>query len=679
MKNPVIGVYVCHCGSNIGSVVNVPEVVEFAKGLPNVAVAREHKYMCSDPGQDVIKKDIKELGLNRVVVASCSPLMHEHTFRKACESAGLNPYYFQMANIREQVSWVTTDKVRATEKAKVVLVGAVNRVVEHDPLFVKSVPVTPATLVIGGGVAGIEAALQVAASHTQVHLVEKEPSLGGHMARFDKTFPTLDCAACILTPKMVQANTNPFIKVHAYSEVIEVSGYVGNFTVKIRHKASYVNNDKCTGCGVCITKCPERGIPAEFESGLGNRPVYVAPDAPQHGKKPKDTFGKRPAIYTPFAQAVPNKPVIDRDNCRYYTTGKCRVCEKMCEPGAIDFDQKDWIEEIQVGNIIVATGMKTFDPTPMKNLGYGRIPDVYTGLEFERICHSSGPTEGQILTWKKESPKAIAIVHCVGSRDDKHHRHCSRVCCMYSLKYAHLIKEKLHNCEVYEFYIDMRCFGKGYEEFYSRLLQEDVRFVRGRVAEVSDWGIYPEEKGRLVVRVEDTLAAQVRRIPVDMVILSTALEPAENADHLKHTLHMSCSSDLFYLERHPKLAPVSTATDGIYIAGACQGPKDIPDSVAQAGAAAAQAIGMIKRGVVEIEPTTAHIEESMCTGCQICIPLCPYTAIRRNEEKRIAYIEGALCKGCGTCVGACPSGAAQQWGFDDRQIYREIEGVLAAK
>ena len=664
MSNPRVGVFVCHCGSNIGSIVDVPEVAKFAAGLDGVVFSEEHKYMCSDPGQEMIRDAIAEHGLNRVVVASCSPLMHEPTFRKTCEEADLNGYLFQMANLREQVSWVTEDKAAATEKAKTVVRAAVQRVADHVELHATTKPCTPVTLVIGGGVAGIEAALQIASSETQVHLVEREPSIGGAMAKFDKTFPTLDCAACILTPKMVQAYTHPNITVHAYSEVVDLAGYVGNFQATIHHKASYVNNDKCTGCGACLQKCPQKRIPHEWEQNLMNRR----------------------AIYTPFAQAVPNKPVIDAEHCTMLLKGKCGICAKVCEAGAIEYDQdpSGWDEVIDIGNVIVATGMKTFDPTPMKALGYGRIPDVYSALEFERMCHASGPTEGHVvkktngvLTHGGEPPKAVALVHCVGSRDKNYSEHCSRVCCMYSLKYAHLIKEHVPGCEVYDFYIDMRCAGKGYEEFYNRLLGEDVRFIRGKVAEVSDWAIYPEEEGRLVVRVEDTLVGATRRIPVDMVVLGTGLEPAEGAKQLAQTLHMSCSNDGFYLERHPKLAPVSTASEGIFVAGCCQSPKDIPDSVAQGAAAAAQAIAMIKRGTVEIEPTTAHVIDELCSGCQICIPLCPYDAISRDEEKRLAVIEPAKCKGCGTCVGACPSSALQQWGFDDKQIYAELEGILA--
>ena len=663
---PRIGVYICHCGSNIAGIVDCEKVVEFAQGLESVVVARDYKYMCSDPGQNLIKDDIKNLKLNRVVVASCSPRMHELTFRRACQDAGLNQYLFEMANIREHCSWVHEDRDMATEKAKALVSAAVRRVYHHEPLETKEVPVNPNVLVVGGGVAGIQAALEVADSGHQVYLVEKDPSIGGHMAMFDKTFPTLDCAACILTPKMTTVGQHPFIQLMTYSEVVEVSGFVGNFKVKIRKKARYINMDKCTGCGRCQELCPTNVL-SEFDCGLG----------------------KRKAIYIPFPYAVPNKAVVDPENCRHLkglAEGKdvCRLCQKGiekkgvpgCEAEAIDFEQKDEIVEVEVGNIIVATGFQQFDPSVIYQYGYGQYDNVLTGLQFERMSNASGPTGGEVLLADGRKPESIAILHCVGSRDENYHKYCSRVCCMYSLKYSHLLREKIPDAAVYQLYIDMRCAGSGYEEFYERLQEEGVNFVRGRAGEITNIAEAPEEEGKLIVICEDTLVRRKRRIPVDMVIMSCALEPRADVEQVARTFSLSRKADGFFLERHPKLDPVATMTDGIFIVGCCQSPKDIPDTVAQASAAAARALAMVSKGKVEIEAAIAVIDEEHCAGCKICIDLCPYRAISFDEEKKVSRINEALCKGCGVCVAACPSGAITGRHFTADQIMAEIEGVL---
>jgi heterodisulfide reductase subunit A len=650
---PKIGVYICHCGSNIAGTVNTEEVAQFAQGLEGVVVARDYKFMCSDPGQELIKKDIRELGLNRVVVASCSPTMHEPTFRRASQDAGVNPYLFEMANIREQVSWVTEDKAAATEKAKALVSAAVKRVYYHQPLETREVPVNPNTLVVGGGIAGIQAALKIADSEHKVYLVEKDPSIGGHMAQLDKTFPTLDCSACILTPKMTQVGSHPYIELMTYSQVEEVSGYIGNFKVKVRKKARYVNEELCTGCGLCQTKCPWK-VDSEFDVGLS----------------------KRKAIYTPFPQAVPNIPVIDKEHCAYFLTGKCRACEKFCEAGAIDFEQKDKIIEVEVGAIILSTGFNLFDPTPISFYGYKRLDNVITSLEFERMVNSAGPTEGNIVLKSGQEPESIAIIHCVGSRDEKYHEYCSRVCCMHSMKFAHLIKEHT-SATVYEFYIDIRSFGKGYEEFYNRILNEGTVFIRGRPAEITNVAETPEEEGKLIVQFEDTLAGRQRRLPVDMAILSCALEPQPDVEAVARLFNISRSADGFFLEKHPKLEPVSTMTDGIFLAGCCQGPKDIPDTVAQASAAAAEALAMISRGRVEIEAATAVIDERICSGCQACLEVCPYSAIDFDEEKKVCRVNQALCKACGACTTACFSDAISLEHYTNEQIVAEMEGALA--
>jgi heterodisulfide reductase subunit A len=652
---PKIGVYVCHCGTNIGGKVNVDEVVEFARNLPFVAVAKEYKFMCSDPGQDLIKEDIQEHGLDRVVVAACSPLMHEATFRRTTEEGGTNPFLLHQVNIREQVSWVTEHGEDATEKAQALVAAAARRVALHEPLQRNRVPINPDVLVLGGGIAGIQAALTLAESGRKVYLVERETSIGGHMAMFDKTFPTLDCSACILTPKMVQVGQHPNIELLTYSEVEEVSGYVGNFEVRVRRKARYVDEDKCNGCGLCIDKCPWKNVPSEFDLGLGNRPV----------------------ISIPFPQAVPRYPVLDREHCVYFNKdGKCGACQKFCPLDAIDFEQEDRVLDFKVGTAIVATGFRPFDARRIPRHSYGRLPNVITSLEFERLANASGPTDGEVVLKDGTPPGRVGIIHCVGSRDVNYNVHCSRVCCMASLKFAHLVKEK-SGAEVYNFYIDMRAGGKGYEEFYHRLMQEGTHFIRGRVAVVTDSAQVPEEEGHLIAQVEDTLTGVVRRIPLDMVILAVGMEPRADADDVRRQFGISSGKDGFFLEKHPKLAPASTLTDGVFLAGACQGPKDIPDSVAQGQAAAGEALALIDKGFIELEPNTAYVADELCSGCRTCTGLCPFNALDFNEERNIAVLNEALCKGCGTCVAACPAGALQQHLFSDEQIFAEIEGLLA--
>ena len=656
MSEEKIGVYVCHCGTNIAGKVDIDDVVAWAGGQPNVAVAREYKYMCSDPGQDLIKKDIQEHGITRAVVAACSPTMHEPTFRKAAEDGGLNPYLLQMANIREHCSWVTVDGDAATAKAKRILGAQIHRLPFNESLEPIEVAVNPNVLIVGGGIAGIEAALRLAQAGKHVYMVEREPSIGGHMAMFDKTFPTLDCAACILTPKMSALGKHPNIELLAYSEVVEVDGYVGNFKVKVRKKPRYIDIDTCTGCGLCTEACVVRKVPSEFDQGLS----------------------KRSAAYIPFPQAVPLRATIDPNKCLTLTGKKCKQpCVTACGPGAIDFDQKEEIVDLEVGAMIVSTGFKLWDPAQDQRYGYGRLDNVITALEFERISNASGPTGGHIVTKDGRKPRSVAILHCIGSRDENHQEFCSRVCCMYSLKFSHLIKEHLPETEVYELYIDMRTYGKGYEEFYRRLMNEGVHFIRGRAAEVTRTALSPEEEGRLIVRTEDTLLGVTRRIPVDMVILSSGLAPTHDAKELAQTLGFGCSANGFFLERHPKLEPVTTVTDGIFIAGACQYPKDIPDTVAQAGAAAACALGLVDNATVKVEPTISYIDPEKCSGCHICVGLCPHVAIQYNEEKGVAEVIEAACKGCGVCVAACGSGVPQQRGYLDEQIFAEIEGAMA--
>jgi heterodisulfide reductase subunit A2 len=652
-----VGVYVCHCGSNIAAMVDVEDVAVWAKDRladDGVVVSRDYKFMCSSLGQELIERDIENEGLTRVVVAACSPHLHEKTFRGACSRSGLNPYLCEMVSIREQVSWVHTDKVAATEKAKAMIAGGVERVIHNEPLDPMYVPINPATLVVGGGIAGIQAALEIADSGQQVYLVEREPSIGGHMAQFDKTFPTLDCAACILTPKMVDAGSHENIELLTWSEVERVDGYVGNFTVTIRQKPRYVITGDCTGCGICWEKCPKKVIDDVFEAGLGYRK----------------------AVYTPFPQAVPKYPVIDVENCIYFQNGKCKACQKLCPTNAIDFEQEEEFITINVGNIILATGFDLFDARRIPQYGYGRLANVFTSLEFERMSNAAGPTNGEIVLRDGVTvPKAVGIIHCVGSRDRNYNNYCSVICCMSSLKFAHLVHERT-GAQVYNFYIDMRTAYKDYDEFYQRLLEEGTLFVRGRVAEVTDAARKPGEEGKLIIQAEDTLAGKQRRIPVDMVILAAGLEPRHDAKEVGHQFGISCSANGWFIERHPKLDPVATMTEGIFIAGVVQGPKDIPSSVAQGAAAAARVLNYIGRGEIELEPVRASVIAEKCSGCRICNDLCPFNAIIFHEDLMVTEINQALCQGCGTCVAACPAGAITGSGFTNEQILSQIEGLL---
>jgi heterodisulfide reductase subunit A2 len=650
-----IGVYICHCGTNIAGTVDVEEVSACAAAKPVVTVARDYKFMCSSLGQELIEKDIKELGLTRVVVGACSPHLHEATFRNACQRAGLNPFLFDMTSLREQVSWVTKDKAIGTRKAKALIAGSLGRVVCQEPLEPIVVDINPNVLVVGGGITGIQAALEIAEAGSHVYMVERQPSIGGHMAQFDKTFPTLDCSACILTPKMFSVGTHPNITLLTWSEVEKVEGFVGSFTVTIREKARKVRAEMCTGCGVCEQKCPKKVLDQAFEAGMGYRK----------------------AIYTPFPQAVPKIPVIDVENCTYYQRGTCKACEKFCPTGAIDFNQEDATLSVQVGSIILATGYDLFDCRRIPQYGYGRLANVFTSLEFERLSNSAGPTGGKILLRDGRTiPQSVGIIHCVGSRDEHYNPFCSAICCMQSLKFAHLVRERT-GAKVYNFYIDIRTPAKAYDEFYQRILKAgDTRFVRGKVADVSDVARYSHEEGKLVIQVQDTLAGTQMRVPVDMVILSAAMEPRVDAKETAQKFGISCSADGWLIERHPKLDPVATMTEGVFIAGVCQGPKDIPASVAQGAAAAARVLGLIGKRQVKLEPVRASINADQCSGCRVCNNLCPFNAITFLEDRLVSEINPALCQGCGTCVAACPAGAISGSHFSNEQIMAQIDGIL---
>ena len=652
MSKPRIGVFVCHCGTNIAATVDVEKVREHAKTLENVVVSKDYKYMCSDAGANLIKESIKKDKLTGIVVACCSPRMHEHTFQRVSSDGGLNPYTVEIANIREQCSWVHDDKKEATEKAKKLVEAAVAKARLLQPLIVSSIKVIPNALVIGGGIAGIQAALEIAENGHKVYLVEKTPTLGGRMAQLDKTFPTLDCASCILTPKMMEAANHPNIELLTYSEIEDIEGSIGNFTVRIRRKARYVDADKCKGCGDCAENCRLRDrIPDEFNLGLN----------------------KRSAIYLPFPQAIPLTYTIDPNHCLMITTGRCGkypLCVEACDADAIDFNQKDEVITVNVGAIITATGFNLLDPSKISEYGYTHSPNIITTLEMERLINSAGPTKGEIqLLDTKEKPKSITYILCVGSRDETVCSWCCRIGCMTALKHLYLIREKLPDIEINLCYIDIRSYGKGYEEFYRTARNLNVNLFRGRPSEVK-----PTKDG-IIINVFDTITNKLFEINTDMVVLVPAVTPREDAIELARKLKVSLSSDGFYLEAHPKLKPMDTATGGIFLAGFCQGPKDIQDTVAQASGAASRALTILSKKELEAEAYIAEVDEELCSGCSICISVCPYQAIDliTEDDKKHAKVNEALCMGCGACTAACPSGAIQQRGFKDKEIISMIE------
>ena len=658
-----IGVFVCWCGSNIAATVDVEAVSQALSKEPGVVFSTNYQYMCSQTGQDLIQEKVRELGLTGVVVCSCSPRMHENTFRKTCEKAGLNPYMVEIANIREQCSWIHKDKAEATKKAIILGRAAIAKVMMNTPLQAGTSPVKKRALVIGGGIAGIQTALDIADAGFEVDIVEKKPTIGGKMTQIDKTFPTLDCAACILTPKMVDCAQNEKIHIYAYSEVAAVKGFVGNFKVTIRKKARFVDTTKCTGCGLCTEKCPQKKVPNEFNLGL-------------------DT---RRAIYIPFAQAVPKVATIDPDYCNMLQKGKCGVCARVCSAGAIDYTQKDELIEEEYGAIVAATGFNPIDLSQFNEFAYAQSPDVVSSLEFERLMNAAGPTGGTLLRPSDgKHPHTIVFVQCVGSRCDgaqKGKPYCSKICCMYTAKHAMLCREKSPDTEVYVFYIDVRTPGKNFDEFYRRAVEEyGVHYIKGMVGKVIP------QNGVLKVQASDLLDNRQLHIDADMVVLAAAIEPDKSARSLATMLTASMDTNDFFTEAHPKLRPVESPTAGIFLSGTCQGPKDIPETVAQAGAAAAKVIGLLSKSQLLCNPCTAQPDESMCNGCSSCEKVCPYGAItyinkefrgpnRTTVLRRVAQVNPAVCQGCGACTVACMSGAMDLKGFSNRQIMAEVDAI----
>ncbi len=659
-----IGVFVCHCGTNIAGTVDVKAVAEAIKNEPGVVFSTDYQYMCSQAGQDMIKQAVNDNNLTGIVVCSCSPRMHEATFRKTAAAAGLNPYMVEIANIREQCSWVHKEMPIGTEKAIILAKAAVAKVNLNAPLTPGESPVTKRALVIGGGIAGIQTALDIADAGFPVDIVETKPTIGGKMAQLDKTFPTLDCAACILTPKMVEVAQHENIRIFSYSEVTDVKGFVGNFDVTIKKKARYVKEDICTGCGLCTEKCPQKKVPNEFNLGMDNRR----------------------AIYIPFAQAVPKVATIDPDYCTMLKTGKCGVCSKFCTAGAIDYKAKDEFIEEKYGAIVAATGFNPISMDKFDEFAYSQSKDVITSLELERLMNAAGPTGGTLLRPSDgEHPHTIVFVQCVGSRcescAEKGKEYCSKICCMYTAKHSMLIRDKYPDTDVYVFYIDVRTPGKNFDEFYRRAVEEyGVHYIKGMVGKVVPEG------GKLKVQASDLLDNKQLHIDADLVVLAAAIEPDKSARPLATMLTASMDTNDFFTEAHPKLRPVESPTAGVFLSGACQGPKDIPETVAQAGAAASKVIGLLCKDKLTGNPCVAHSDEMMCNGCSTCEKVCPYGAItyidkefrmpdRTTKVRRVASVNEAVCQGCGACTVACMSGAMDLRGFTSKQIMAEVDAI----
>ncbi len=643
------GIFICHCGKNIAETVDVEELTRRFSETGKLTVVEDYTYLCSDPGQNMIRDSIRDNRLNGVVIASCSPTLHEPTFRAVAEQAGLNKYKLEIANIREQCSWVHDATPEATDKAESIIGAALARVMHAEPLVPIKSPVVRKALVIGGGIAGIQSALDIADSGIEVILVEKDPSIGGHMAQLSETFPTLDCSQCILTPKMVAINRHPLVKIYTYSEIEEIAGSVGDFKVTIKQKPRYVKPDVCTACGDCSAVCPVV-VPNEFDMGLKSRK----------------------AIYIPFPQAVPAVFTLDTDKCLGLFPLACGNCRDACSIGAIDYDMKPTYVEEHVGAVVVATGFDLYDMSNLGEYGYDQIADVVDGLYFERLLSASGPTDGVVRRPSDGTiPKEIVFIQCAGSREPERHKgYCSKICCMYTAKHAMLYQHSVHGGQSYVFYIDIRAGGRDYEEFYRRALDEGVVYVRGKVSKVY------EENGKIVVRGSDTVAGGSVEVRADMVVLATPMEPARGTDELVHKLKLGCAEGGWIREIHPKLRPIEAVTPGFFLAGAIQGPKDIPESVAQASGAASKTIGLLNSEEMVKEPIVAAINEDLCVGCRLCVQMCPYNARVWEEDRRVATVNAMLCEGCGVCAAGCPSGATRQDGFTDAQIVAAVEATL---
>lgn len=644
------GVYLCSCGTNISETVNLDELAGYCSNLADVAYVKIQRLLCSEDGRKCLADDIVREKPDRIVIAACTPREHEKTFRNVLRQAGVNPYLFQMVNIREQVAWVT-EKSLANEKARWYLRAAVRRVMLHEPLETPEIECNTDVLVIGAGVAGMEAALVLARSGRRVCLVEKNSFIGGKVTQYEEVFPTMECSSCMLQPKMDEVLHHENIDLLLCGEVQEVLGFVGNFTVRIAQKAAYVDKAKCVGCGACFEQCPV-SMKNAFDCNLADRK----------------------AIDLPFQGALPNVPVIDREHCLRFHGDECAICRQACTFDAIDYGDRDEVLERNVGGIIVATGFELLDPSTLPSFGYGKIPEVYTSLEFERMLSQNGPTRGKLLMKNAEEPKSLAIIHCVGSRDKGVKKYCSGVCCLYAAKFAHMAEKRLPSVRLYDLYADWCVPGKDGQSFlYSLGDMKNLTTLRTSIPmNVS----IKQGKARINLSCKD-ISGKQRRISVDMVVLCPAMIPAANSERLSDILSIPRDKEGFFAEGHTSLEPVSTAIEGIFIAGCAQGPKDVQSSVAQGAASAGKILSMLVPGRrLELHAMTADIQEESCSGCMMCVGLCPYKAIHFDTGKNIAVVNPALCKGCGTCVAGCPSGSARSRHFTKEQVSAEIEEVL---
>lgn len=645
-----VGVYICRCGTNISDVVNVDQLVEKYGKDKRVSVSAPHDFLCAPAGREFLAQEIRTKGVDRIVIVACSPREHEITFRRVCEGAGLNPYLFQMVNIREHCAWVHNDKAAATEKADHMIEAAIRRVLLHQPLEKCELDCSTDTMIIGGGPAGIQAALSLAEAGRKVYLVDRLPSIGGWIPKYEKAAPTFECCPCMLAPKIAQVGENAKnIELLTYTDVEDIVGFYGNYTVKVNKKARYVDPVACIGCGACYEPCPVE-VPKEFDERLG----------------------KRKAIYTIFPGALPNAPVIDRENCLRFKGQDCKKCMEGCPFGAVVYDQKDEKLEIKVGAIIIATGSKLFDVSRIPNLGYGKVNDVVTAHEFERLGSTTGCTGGKILKKNGNQPKSIGVLHCVGSLDDRYHSYCSQICCEYAMKFGILAKEGMHDCQVTNLYKEMVLAGKGYDLLAKRSLHEGTRTIR--IDSPNDCQV--SQSGEQV-KIEYTVNGQKQSQVFDMLVLCPALEPADGTDKIAQMLQLKKSADGFLAEEQVNMETVATTVNGIFIAGCAAGPKGIASSTAQAQAAAGKIMAKLQPGKkLEVEVITASIDEDRCSGCKTCINMCPYKAITYNAEKKHAQLNEVLCRGCGTCVAACPSGCITGKHFTREEILAEIGGVI---